>query len=135
MAKRVRGSRSKHLPGGQGPSHSKKTWDSSGAPETVAVSTTSDADIDMALDIVAMQATELAIEEPLTPVAPVEKPRRSRRGAKAKAKADSLTARSAAETIYVREDLRSIAVISGILLAGLIIAAVLLVSMNLSGLY
>ena len=133
MAKKVRGTHSKHLPGGQGPSHSKKISESSEAIETVAVSTTSDADIDMALDIVAMQATELAIEEPLAPVAPVEKPRKARRGAKVKA--DSLTARSAAETTHVREDLRSIAVISGILLAGLIIAAVLLVSMNLSGLY
>ncbi len=50
-------------------------------------------------------------------------------------KQDSLQARVAAENVYVREDLRRIATVSGILVAGLAVAWFLFVILDLFGLY
>lgn len=120
MAKRVRGSRSSHRPGGQGPSRTTKTDQAA----------SSDADIDLAVETVETGYTELAIDE--SPAAPA-KPRRARRSERARA--DSLPARAAAEDAYVREDLRRIGVVSLILVIGLAVAWVLFVPMDLLSLY
>ena len=135
MAKRVRGSQSTHKPGGQGPSRTKKTssdpQDAATATEADIVATDGTVDIDGAMDSVVMQTTELAIEEPVA-AAPTPR-RRTRRGAKAKA--DSLESRAAAEDVYVHADLRRIGIVSGMLFVALIVAWLLVVPMNVLGLY
>lgn len=123
MAKRVRGSRSAHRPGGQGPSRTSKN-DASSAEASV------DVDIDAAVESVGTEYTELALEE--TAPAPV-KSRRTRRATKVKA--DSLQARSAAEDVYVREDLRRIGVVSVILVVSLMVAWVIFAFMDVLSLY
>ena len=130
MAKRVRGSRSAHRPGGQGPFRSRRPLDST-APGSIAVSQGSwEADIDDAIDRVILEETELTIEEP-APFAPqTYRPKRT-----VKVKADSLDARVAAENVYVREDLRRIGVVSAILVTGLLVAWVLFVALDLLDLY
>ena len=130
MAKRVRGSRSTHRPGGLGPSRVRRTADGS-APAPVDGSMSAwPADIDEAIDSVVVETTEITIEgtDPLVP-----QPRRARRGVKVKA--DSLQARVAAENVYVREDLRRIGMVSVILVAALAVAWVLFVFLDLLGLY
>ena len=131
MAKKVRGSTTTHRPGGQGPSRNRKT-SSTGSSQDVFDAADADpsVDIDGAVETVAMQATEIGIEEAAPATA---RSRRSRRGMRVKA--DSLEARSVAEDTFVREDLRSIGIIAGVLVAGLVIAWVLLVAMNVAGLY
>ena len=130
MAKRIRGSRSSHRPGGQGPSRTKKAADDTTTPAADVSEASADVDIDAAVGAVGAEITEIAIEEP-APAAP--RPRRARRGTKIKA--DSLVARATAEDVYVREDLRRIGIVSATLLAALLIAWVLLVAMDLLGLY
>jgi hypothetical protein len=128
VAKRVRGSRSTHRPGGQGPSRTKKTSDDAAAADDV--STAADVDIDGAVESVSGEYTELAIEESSpTPT----KRRRARRSPKVKA--DSLEARVAAENIYVRADLRRIGMVSVVLVVGLAVAWVLFVMLDLLSLY
>lgn len=129
VAKRVRGSRSNHRPGGQGPARTRRTTEA--LPVTRIDVSTGDpgADIDEAIDMVVMETTEITIDE--TPVAPP--PRRQRRGVKVKP--DSLEARVAAENVYVREDLRRIAVVSAALLASLAAAWILFVFLDLLDLY
>jgi hypothetical protein len=97
----------------------------------VDVSTASwDADIDDAIDSVMLEAPGLTIED-LAPIVPsVGRPRRG-----IKVKPDSLTARVAAENVYIREDLRRIGVVTAIVLSGLAVAWVLFVPLNLLGLY
>ncbi len=130
MAKRVRGNRSAHQSGGQASSPTSKTSDAS----TDAASDTSAAggevDIDAAVGSVGTEYTEIALEE-ATP-APV-KSRRTRRSTKVKA--DSLQARSAAEDVYVREDLRRIGVVSVILVVTLAVAWVVFVVLDVLSLY
>jgi hypothetical protein len=127
VAKRVR-NRSAHRPGGQGPSRTNNTSSSSDSEVDDSV------DIDAAVESVGMETTELVIEEPATPTTTAaSKPRRTRRGAKAKA--DSLEVRSAAEGVFVREDLRRIGIITAVLVVALLTAWVVLVPMNALGLY
>jgi len=87
------------------------------------------ADIDAAVEMVAMGSTELEIEER----APAPRARKARRGVKVRA--DSLGARAAAENTWVTEDLRRIGLVSLVLVAGLLVAWVLFVPMDLAGLY
>jgi hypothetical protein len=79
---------------------------------------------------VVVETTEVTIADP---VAPLPGSARSRR--RVTVKADSLQARVAAENVYVREDLRRIAVVTGILLAGLAVCWVLFVLLDLLDLY
>lgn len=125
MAKRVRGSRSTHRPGGQGPS---RTRQSDGSYSDVDASYAPMSDIDAAIESVEADYLEVAIAEG-TPVA--GKPRRVRRSAKA----DDLSARMAAENVYVRDDLWRIVVVSVILLIGLAVATVLFLFMDVLDLY
>ena len=127
MAKRVRGKRSAaYRPGGQGPSRSKDPDSSAEAAPPVDV----DAAIDDVADDVVMETTEIAIEEP---AATPRKRKTARRSARAKA--DSLSGRAAAEESWVREDLRNIAIITAILVTGLVIAWVVFVQLNVANLY
>jgi hypothetical protein len=130
VAKRVRGNRSAHQSGGQGSSRTSKTSDESTDAASDASAAGSDVDIDAAVGSVGTEYTEIALEE----VAPAPvKPRRARRSTKVKA--DSLQARSAAENVYVREDLRRIGVVSVILVVTLMVAWVIFVVMDVLGLY
>lgn len=128
MAKRVRGSRSSHRPGGQGPSRSRGTNDP-GADTDFDGEGLVGPDIDAALQTVEAGYTELGVDTAMhaTPS------RRSRRSTRVRA--DSLSVRSTAEDAFVREDLRRIGMVSAVLIIGLAIAWVLLVAMDLLGLY
>jgi len=130
VAKRVRGSHSTHRPGGLGPSRMRRASDAA-APTTTDISTMRwDAAIDGAIDSVVLETTEITIEEAVA-VAP--QARRAARGVKIKA--DSLEARVAAENVYVREDLHRIGTVAIILLAGLAMAWLLFVVLDVLGLY
>jgi hypothetical protein len=87
-------------------------------------------DIDAAIDDVLYEETELTIAEPATPSVPVGRPRRA-----VKVRQDSLQARIAAENVYVRDDLRRIAVVSAILFAALAAAWFVFVFLDVLGLY
>ena len=130
MAKRVRGSHSTHRPGGHVPAREQKPL----ATPTIASSTSAnpawDSDIDQAIDSVILETTEVTIEDPVVPAQATVRARK-----RVTVKADSLQARVAAENVYVREDLRRIAVVSAILVAGLAVAWVLIVLLDLLGLY
>jgi hypothetical protein len=86
-------------------------------------------DIDAAIDSVFLEETSLTIEEPVA-AAPSARPRRG-----AKVRADSLQARMAAEDVYVREDLRRILVVSGVLFAALALAWFVFVFLDVLDLY
>ena len=132
MAKRVRGKRAAYRPGGQGPSRSGRAADDASSGETAFEPAA--ADIDDAIDVVAGEYTEVTLAEAEPAAAPgTTKRRRTRRSARAQA--ESLEGRAAAENIYVREDLRRIGVISGILFAGLAIAWVLFVALDILDVY
>jgi hypothetical protein len=128
VAKRVRGSHSTHRPGGHVPVRAQKP------PATPASSTSAnpawDADIDEAIDSVILETTEVTIEDPVVPA-----PAAGRTRKRVTVKSDSLQARVSAENVYVREDLRRIAVVSAILVAGLAVAWVLIVLLDVLGLY
>lgn len=130
MAKRVRGSHSTHRPGGLAPVRSTRpATNAPGTPGT-PISTAWDADIDGAIDSVIVETTEVTIADPVAPLPSSAKSRR-----RVTVKADSLEARVAAENVYVREDLRRIAVVTGILVAGLAVCWVLFVLLDLLDLY
>lgn len=146
MAKRVRASRSAHRPGGQGPSRSRKTSDTPTPATAPVLSAAPEAAIDDALMAVEtepaeVEYAELTLDEQPAPAAPPPSTtkgaaRRARRARQAaKTKADSLEARVAAENVYVRQDLRRIASVSGILFIGLAVAWVLFVAVDLLSLY
>jgi hypothetical protein len=89
-------------------------------------------DVDAAIDSVLYEAAydaELTIAEPTTAVVST-KPRRT-----ARVKADSLDARIAAESIYVREDLRRILFVSVLLFAALAVCWFVFVFLNVLDLY
>ncbi len=129
MAKRVRGSHSTHRPGGQVPTRPQKPSTASAAI-SASGDVATDAAIGQAIDSVVLETTEVTIADP---VAPALTPSRARK--RVTVKQDSLQARVAAENVYVREDLRRIAVVSGILITGLAVAWVLFVLLDLFGLY
>jgi hypothetical protein len=130
VAKRVRGSHSTHRPGGHAPVRSTRP---AGAAPTVGSAVTPSAwapTADSPLDPFVMETTEVTFQEPMPPT-----PATSRARRRTTVKADSLQARVAAENVYVREDLRRIAVVTAILVAGLAVAWVLFVVLNVLGLY
>ena len=131
MARRTRASRSAHRPGGQGPSRTKKS-DGDAASADADAKQTTDADIDAAVETVTAEYTELAIEEAAPAAAPTKR-RRTRRSARAQA--ESLEGRAAAENVFVRADLRRIGMISVILLTGLLVAWIVFVVMDVLSLY
>ena len=130
MAKRVRGSHSTHRPGGHVPAREQKPPATPTAASSTSANAGWDADIDQAIDSVILETTEVTIEDPVAPTPATVRTRK-----RVTVKTDSLQARVAAENIYVREDLRRIAVVSAILVAGLAVAWVLIVFLDLLGLY
>ena len=143
MAKRSRASRSARRPGGQGPSRTKKTSGaeaSSATPVEPEVSTAEDigasyseVEVDevAAAAVAAAATTTQAAQEPT-------KGKRSRRRAVRSAKRktqDDLASRAAAETVWVREDLRRIGVVSIVLIAALAVAYVVFGVLDVLSLY
>lgn len=130
MAKRVRGSHSTHRPGGFAPVRQPRPTTTSGTAPLAPLTPGWGTDIDDAMDPFVVETTEVTIADP---VAPTQVAARSRR--RVTVKADSLEARVAAENVYVREDLRRIAVVTGILVAALAVCWVLFVLLDLLDLY
>ena len=139
MAKRVRGSRSAHRPGGQGPGRTGRTSNDPAADAQAAYGSEPVDELVTDASYVEVEVDEEAAaavaqtSRPVTPAEPV--PSRRRAGRKAKQRPDDLAARVAAENVWIREDLRRIAVISLVLLAGLAVAWVLFGMLDLLGLY
>ncbi len=135
MAKRAGGSRSTHRPGGQGPSRAKKSESAASdglAPEATTSPDPGSMSDGSTSDPVEAQYSEVAIAE----AAPAVGSRRSRRERRrTKSRPADLTARAAAEDVWVREDLRRIGVVSLILIVSLGLAWVLFVPMDVLGLY
>jgi hypothetical protein len=130
VAKRVRGSHSTHRPGGHATVRPPKPPATGVTAAPTAPGASWDAGIDEAIDSLVMETTEVTIEDPVAPERPSPRARR-----RVSVKADSLEARVAAENVYVREDLRRIAVVSAILIGGLAVAWFLFVVLDLLGLY
>jgi hypothetical protein len=132
VARRARASRSSHRPGGQGPDRSRKTGETSSAALPAAPEPATDADIDAAIDIIGSQYPEASVAQ----VAPAVEPKRTRRARqRAKSRPDDLAARAVAEDAWVRADLRRIALVSVVLLAGLAVAWVAFVLLDVLSLY
>jgi hypothetical protein len=129
VAKRVRGSHSTHRPGGQAPTRPQRPPTASAVTSASGDVATADG-IGLAIDSVVLETTEVTIADPVAPALTSSRARK-----RFTVKQDSLQARVAAENIYVREDLRRIAVVSGILISGLAVAWVLFVLLDLFGLY
>jgi len=126
VAKKVRGKSSSYRPGGQGPSHSKESTSPNDGDTYDAI----DVAIDSAAEETEVEVSEISVA---APAAVARKPKAARRSARAKA--ESLEGRAAAEEAWVRDDLRHIGLISLVLIAGLAIAWVLFVPLNLANLY
>ena len=146
MAKRTQASRSAHRPGGQGPSRAKKTSGtepSSGNPVDAEVSaaedigaTYSDVEVDeVAAAAVAAAATSQATEAPPAAKSGRRVRRRAARTSKKKRNQDDLAARSAAETVWVRADLRRIGIVSIVLFVALAVAYVIFGVVDVLNLY
>ena len=142
MAKRVRGSRSAHRPGGQGPSRTKKpangdaeaTDAETAAPDQDVASDASYSGVEV--DEVAAAAVAAVATEPAT--SEEQAPRRSRRRERRrspKQRTDDLTARATAESVWVRADLRRIGLVSVVLLALLALAWVIFGVLDVLNLY
>lgn len=126
MAKRVRGKRSAYRPGGQGPSRTRETE----SAERDVRSPDIDAIIDASGEPIEVAPSETPVAAPAVSSRKAKTARRS-----ARARAESLEGRAAAEESWVRADLRSITLISVALIVALAIAWVLFVAMDVASLY
>jgi hypothetical protein len=139
VAKRVRGSRSAHRPGGQGPGRTGKTSDDPAvaSPPASGYGAADDPITDASYEEVEVdQIAAAAVAQtspPAVPAAPAPSSRRT--GRRAKQRPDDLAARVAAENVWIREDLRRIGVISVILLVALALAWVVFGLLDVLGLY
>lgn len=145
MAKRTRASRSAHRPGGQGPSRTKRESGAEASPAAPVGSTSGRAEDDavrrseVEVDEVAVAAVAAATTTPEEPPAQ-ERPagkrsrRRAARSSKRKSQ-DDLASRAAAETAWVRGDLRRIGVVSIVLVTLLAVSYVLFGMLDVLGLY
>ena len=143
MAKRTRASRSARRPGGQGPNRTKKPSGADTSSATPAEPEVSSAE-DIGASYSAVEVDEVAAAAVATATTTSEEPqpatsgRRSRRRAVRSSKRksqDDLASRAAAETVWVREDLRRIGVVSIVLLAGLAVAYIVFGVMDVLNLY
>ena len=143
MAKRTRASRSAHRPGGQGPSRPKRT---SGAETSAATPTeaevTSPEEIgatyaEVEVDEVAAAAIASATASQTTEEQPTGRRARRRAVGRSSKKRgqDDLATRAAAETAWVRGDLRRIGVVSVVLIAALAVAYVVFGVVDVLNLY
>lgn len=147
MAKRTRASRSAHRPGGQGPTRPKRTSGAEASAETSAATpvqaeatspeeigaTDAEVEVDeVAAAAIASATATQATEEPPTG----RRARRRVQGRSSKKRGqDDLATRAAAETAWVREDLRRIGVVSIVLIAALAVAYVVFGVIDVLGLY
>lgn len=142
MAKRTRASRSAHRPGGQGPTRTKKTSEAETSAATSPAAdigtagdmaaSYSEVEVDeVAAAAVAASATTPASEEPTTG----RRSRRRARGRTSKKGHADLAARATSEDVWVRADLRRIAVVSVILVAALALAYVVFGIVDVLNLY
>jgi hypothetical protein len=91
-----------------------------------------EADIDAAVEFIGSQYPEAG----MVGAAAVAQPKPNRRARRsARSRPDDLAARAAAEDVWVRADLRRIGIISAVLLAGLAVAWVIFVLLDVLGLY
>ena len=142
MAKRVRSNRSARRPG-QTPNRSKNASadaaPSADRPDETAVDPTvvDDASYsEVEVDETAVAALAATTPPPAqTPSGPRRPRRRERRRASGKQRSDDLAARAAAETVWVREDLRRIGVVSVVLLVALAVAWVIFGVLDVLSLY
>ena len=132
MARRARASRSSHRPGGQGPERSPRAGHTPSSAVPPTPESARDADIDAAVELIGSQYPEAGMVEAAA-VAQPKPTRRARRSARSRP--DDLAARAAAEDVWVRADLRRIGFISAVLLAGLAVAWVVFVLLDVLGLY
>ncbi len=116
----------------RGPTRSKKSTDDTlGSPEDVA-GVAADVNPEVSGDAMVAEYTEVSAEQ-AAPAAGGRRTRQARR--RAKSRPDDLAARAAAEDVWVRADLRRIGVVSAILVAGLAVAWVVFVMLDVLGLY
>ena len=138
MAKRVRGSRSAHRPGGQGPSRAKKTSEDEALAPDDALPVGADVPVteanDDAVDVDELAVAALAAATPTKEPEETTAPRRGRRRAR-KQRPSDLAARVAAENVWVRADLRRIGIVSIVLVVGLAVAWVVFGYLDVLGLY
>jgi hypothetical protein len=143
VAKRTRASRSARRPGGQGPNRTRKTSGAeSGSPASTEAEVTSAEEIgatysEVEVDEVAAAAVAATAQTPRSEDEPTgRRARRRARGRSAKKRSqEELASRAAAETVWVREDLRRIGVVSVVLLAALAVAYLVFGVMDVLGLY
>jgi hypothetical protein len=129
VVKRTRASRSAHRPGGQGPTRAKKTSDAEpGSPPSTQAETETAEDVLASYSEVEVDEVAAAAVAASTATATGEVPtagRRSRRRAQGRTSRKShgdFASRAAAEDVWVRADLRRIAVVSVILVVALALA-------------
>ena len=144
MAKRTRASRSAHRPGGQGPSRTKKasgTEPGSATPAEpeastgeVIAATDSDVEVDEVAVAAVAASTSQATEAPPEAKSGRRVRRRTARTSKKRSQ-DDLAARAAAETVWVRADLRRIGVVSVVLFVALGVAYVIFGVVDVLNLY
>jgi hypothetical protein len=143
VAKRTRASRSARRPGGQGPSRTKKTSEAGTSPAIPTEPEVSGAEEigasyqEVEVDEVAAAAVAATAKTPRSEDEVTgRRARRRARGRTAKKRSQQdLASRAAAETAWVREDLRRIGVVSVVLLAALAIAYVVFGVMDVLSLY
>jgi hypothetical protein len=133
LAKRTRGSRSAHRPGGHAPTRpSPARPGSTSAPATRA---TPGASGTSQLDAAVAIADDIEARRPAEAAAQLSRASRATPG-RAKVKPNSLlAARAAEEYLYIGADLRRIAMVDAGVFGVLIVLWLLLVVLNLSGLY
>jgi hypothetical protein len=129
VAKRIRGSRSAHRPGGQAPVRARRSLDAAPTTSAMGFREPWEEGIEEAIDVIVLEEATIDFDERPAPIAQARPARR------VKVKADSLEARVAAEDVYVREDLRRIGFVSAILIASLLAAWVIFVVLDVLDLY
>jgi hypothetical protein len=128
VAKRVRGSRSAHRPGGQGPNRTKRTSETAplaaddlelaGAGESVTDADYIEVEVDEEAVAALAAVTPAPAAEAEAQPQPTRSPRRARRSSR-KQRSGDLATRAASEDVWVRADLRRIGLVSVVLLVAL----------------
>jgi hypothetical protein len=146
VAKRVRRSRSAHRPGGQGPSRAKKTPESEApsvdevleaepAEELPSGFTDSEVEVDEVAAAAVAETTAVAATATQAESSEARPTRRRDRRRTRKQRPDDLEARAAAETVWVRADLRRIGIVSLVLFAALAVCWVVFGVVDVLDLY
>ena len=145
MAKRIRGQRSTRHTGGQGPSRRGQDEQTTAAPQAGSASLGRSGSTSTTTPTAATSAAGATTATAAGPTAPRTTAATSSRAttpasgraprAGIRVRSDSLTAREAAEQTYVTEDLRRIGMVCALLAGILVLIWILLVPLDLLGLY